>query len=93
MCLNYIMNITAKTKDELIKIVVKQNRIINDLSHQLNNLIDISNSNASDNELLKNNTQMSDKILNRKNFYMKIQFLLFILLIIVVLWLIFNFYK
>jgi hypothetical protein len=87
------MNITAKTKDELIKIVVKQNRIINDLSHQLNNLIDISNSNASDNELLKNNTQMSDKILNRKNFYMKIQFLLFILLIIVVLWLIFNFYK
>ena len=61
------MSITAKTRDELIKIVVKQNRIINDLSHQLNNLIDISNNNASDNELLKTNTQISDKILSKKN--------------------------
>lgn len=75
------------SKEELIKIIVEQNTMISNMSNQLKEIIDLSNSNLSEKTNVEQNLGTQN---NRKMYLVKLQFLLFVLLIITIVWLIFN---
>ena len=75
------------SKEELIKIIVEQNTMISNMSNQLKEIIDLSNSNLSEKTNVEQNLGTQN---NRKMYLVKLQFVLFVLLIITIVWLIFN---
>ena len=75
------------SKEELIKIVVEQNTMISNMSNQLKEIIDLSNSNLSEKSNVEQNLGTQN---NKKMYLVKLQFVLFVLLIITIVWLIFN---
>ncbi len=75
------------SKEELTKIIVEQNTMISNMSNQLKEIIDLSNSNLSEKTNVEQNLGTQN---NRKMYLVKLQFLLFVLLIITIVWLIFN---
>ena len=78
------------SKEELTKIIVEQNTMISNMSNQLKEIIDLSNSNLSEKTNVEQNLGTQN---NRKMYLVKLQFLLFVLLIITIVWLIFNIKK
>jgi len=81
------MSIKNMSKEELTKIIVEQNTMISNMSNQLKEIIDLSNSNLSEKTNVEQNLGTQN---NRKMYLVKLQFLLFVLLIITIVWLIFN---
>ena len=75
------------SKEELTRIIVEQNTMISNMSNQLKEIIDLSNSNLSEKTNVEQNLGTQN---NRKMYLVKLQFLLFVLLIITIVWLIFN---
>jgi hypothetical protein len=61
--------------------------MISNMSNQLKEIIDLSNSNLSEKTNVEQNLGTQN---NRKMYLVKLQFLLFVLLIITIVWLIFN---
>jgi hypothetical protein len=84
------MSIKNMSKEELTKIIVEQNTMISNMSNQLKEIIDLSNSNLSEKTNVEQNLGTQN---NRKMYLVKLQFLLFVLLIITIVWLIFNIKK
>jgi hypothetical protein len=81
------MSIKNMSKEELTRIIVEQNTMISNMSNQLKEIIDLSNSNLSEKTNVEQNLGTQN---NRKMYLVKLQFLLFVLLIITIVWLIFN---
>ena len=75
------------SKEELTKIIVEQNTMISNMSNQLKEIIDLSNNNLTEKTNVEHNLGTQN---NRKTYLVKLQFLLFVLLIITIVWLIFN---
>ena len=75
------------SKEELTKIIVEQNTMILNMSNQLKEIIDLSNNNLSEKTNVEQNLGTQN---NKKMYLVKLQFLLFVLLIITIVWLIFN---
>ena len=75
------------SKEELTKIIVEQNTMILNMSNQLKEIIDLSNNNLSEKTNVEQNLGTQN---NKKMYLVKLQFVLFVLLIITILWLIFN---